>query len=107
MVPDPVAILQVYAERYRTGKIAPHRNPVRARTVKDSLRAIGQTFAGMWADDPCLNRHGTDFSCAPDDDFPVLKGKVTFEDIEDAKKAVAQYNGMDMGMGTALELTSV
>ena len=48
-----------------------------------------------------------DFSCAPDDDFPVLKGKVTFEDIEDAKKAVAQYNGMDMGMGTALELTSV
>lgn len=49
----------------------------------------------------------TDFECMIDDDFPVLKGKVTFEDIESAKKAVAQYNGMDMGMGTSLELVSV
>jgi RNA recognition motif. (a.k.a. RRM, RBD, or RNP domain) len=48
-----------------------------------------------------------DFECSQDEDFPVLKGKVTFEDIESAKKAVAQYNGMDMGMGTALELVSV
>lgn len=49
----------------------------------------------------------TDFECAIDEDFPVLKGKVTFEDIEAAKKAVAQYNGMDMGMGTLLEMSSV
>ncbi len=49
----------------------------------------------------------TEFECAVDDDFPVLKGKVTFEDIESAKKAVEQYNGMDMGMGTALELVSL
>ena len=48
-----------------------------------------------------------DFECSEDEDFPVLKGKVTFEDIESAKKAVAQYNGMDMGMGTSLELSSV
>jgi len=48
----------------------------------------------------------SDFECAESDDFPVLTGKVTFEDIEDAKKAVEQYNGMDMGMGAALELTS-
>ena len=47
------------------------------------------------------------FECEVDDDFPVLKGKVTFEDIESAKKAVEQYNGMDMGMGTSLELASV
>lgn len=47
------------------------------------------------------------FECTQDEDFPVLKGKVTFEDIESAKKAVAQYDGMDMGMGTKLELTSV
>jgi hypothetical protein len=45
--------------------------------------------------------------CTQDDDFPVLKGQVTFEDIETAKKAVAQYNGMDMGMGTLLEMASV
>lgn len=49
----------------------------------------------------------TEFECTQDEDFPILKGKVTFEDIESAKKAVAQYNGMNMGMGTVLELTSV
>lgn len=48
-----------------------------------------------------------EFECQQDEDFPVLRGKVTFEDIESAKKAVAQYHGMDMGMGTTLELTSV
>jgi hypothetical protein len=48
-----------------------------------------------------------DIECTQDDDFPVLKGKVTFEDIESAKKAVEQYNGMDMGMGTLLEMASV
>jgi hypothetical protein len=48
-----------------------------------------------------------EFSCTQDDDFPILKGKVTFEDIESAKKAVAQYDGMNMGMGTTLQLSSV
>ena len=49
----------------------------------------------------------TELECEEDTDFPVLRGKVTFEDIESAKAAVAQYNGMDMGMGTLLEMTSV
>jgi hypothetical protein len=49
----------------------------------------------------------TEFECVQDEDFPILKGKVTFEDIESAKLAVAQYNGMNMGMGTALEMVSV
>ena len=48
-----------------------------------------------------------DIQCEQDDDFPVLRGQVTFEDIESAKKAVEQYNGMDMGMGTLLEMASV
>lgn len=48
-----------------------------------------------------------DFECTPSDDFPILTGFVEFEDIESAKKAVQQYNGMDMGMGTSLELESV
>ena len=48
-----------------------------------------------------------DLECEEDDSFPILKGKVTFEDIESAKSCVAQYNGMDMGMGTLLEMTSV
>ncbi|KAL3925608.1 MAG: hypothetical protein SGILL_000302 [Bacillariaceae sp.] len=49
----------------------------------------------------------SDIQCVQDDDFPVLKGQVTFEDIESAKKAVEQYNGMDMGMGTLLEMSSL
>ena len=48
-----------------------------------------------------------DFECEESEDLPILTGKVTFEDIETAKKAVEQYNGMDMGMGTKLELSSV
>jgi len=48
-----------------------------------------------------------EIECTEDTDFPVLKGKVTFEDLDSAKKAVKQYNGMDMGMGTLLEMTSV
>eukprot|EP00553_Chaetoceros_curvisetus_P007806 CAMPEP_0204613290 /NCGR_PEP_ID=MMETSP0717-20131115/1266_1 /ASSEMBLY_ACC=CAM_ASM_000666 /TAXON_ID=230516 /ORGANISM="Chaetoceros curvisetus" /LENGTH=253 /DNA_ID=CAMNT_0051625657 /DNA_START=38 /DNA_END=803 /DNA_ORIENTATION=- len=48
-----------------------------------------------------------EFECAEDEDFPVLVGTVTFEDVETAKKAIEQYDGMDMGMGQALELESV
>lgn len=48
-----------------------------------------------------------DFECSESEDLPILTGKVTFENLDSAKKAVEQYNGMDMGMGTQLELTSV
>lgn len=48
-----------------------------------------------------------EIECTEDTDFPVLKGTVTFEDLDSAKKAVEQYNGMDMGMGTLLEMTSI
>lgn len=48
-----------------------------------------------------------DFECQQSEDFPILTGTVEFEDLDSAKKAVAQYNGMDMGMGTALELESL
>lgn len=46
------------------------------------------------------------FECVQDEDYPILRGTVTFADIESAKAAVAQYNGMDMGMGTVLEIVS-
>eukprot|EP00566_Odontella_aurita_P021504 CAMPEP_0113548848 /NCGR_PEP_ID=MMETSP0015_2-20120614/13112_1 /TAXON_ID=2838 /ORGANISM="Odontella" /LENGTH=219 /DNA_ID=CAMNT_0000449505 /DNA_START=264 /DNA_END=923 /DNA_ORIENTATION=- /assembly_acc=CAM_ASM_000160 len=48
-----------------------------------------------------------DFECTESEDFPILVGKVTFEDIDTARKAVEQYNGMDMGMGQELEMVSV
>jgi len=48
-----------------------------------------------------------EFDCSEDEDFPVLKGEVKFVDIETAKKAIEQYDGMDMGMGSKLEFVSV
>jgi hypothetical protein len=57
-IQDPIALFQVYIQRYRVGTIAPRGKPVRARTVEDSLRAVGQTFAALGAPDPRLDRHG-------------------------------------------------
>lgn len=48
-----------------------------------------------------------EFDCQENEDFPVLEGKVTFGDIESAKKAIEQYHGMNMGMGDSLEILSV
>ena len=55
---DPIPVLQLFAHRYRTGRIAPRGHPVRARTVEDALRHVAQTLAGVGAPDPRLNRFG-------------------------------------------------
>jgi len=47
------------------------------------------------------------FECSASEDLPILEGIVEFEDLATAQKAVDQYNGMDMGMGTKLEFNSV
>ena len=57
-VADTLPILQVFAQRYRTGALAPHRQPVKSRTVEAALRAVGQTFASVGADDPRYDKHG-------------------------------------------------
>jgi hypothetical protein len=58
-VTDKIKFLQVFAHRVRKGKLA--RNPsghaVRARTVEDYLRSVGQGFASVGAPDP---RHQLD-----------------------------------------------
>lgn len=64
-VPDPMALLQVFCHRYRTGAIAPNRHPVRARTAENALRSVGQTFAAMGTHDPRLTPGGNlDFRLA-------------------------------------------
>jgi hypothetical protein len=55
---DPIVLLQVFAQRYRTGKIAPRGQPVRFRTVEDAIRSVGQTFSSMGTIDPRLTRQG-------------------------------------------------
>ena len=55
---DAIPLLQLFAQRYRTGSLAPGRRCVRARTVEDAVRAVGQAYARMGTPDPRLDRHG-------------------------------------------------
>ena len=52
---DPIALLQIFAIRYRSGAIAPSGGKVRARTVEGAVRAIRQTLASVGAPDPRYN----------------------------------------------------
>jgi len=57
-MPDPIPILQVFAHRYRQGKISPSKSLVRGRMVGNALRAMGQTLAHMGFPDPRLTSSG-------------------------------------------------
>lgn len=58
--PEPLALLQVFAQRYRDGRLAKNKsnNPVRGSTVADALRDIGQTLASVGIPDPRLEPSG-------------------------------------------------
>ena len=49
---DPIPYLQVFAVRYRDGRLAPGGKPVASKTVSDAVRSVGQRFSGMGAKDP-------------------------------------------------------
>jgi hypothetical protein len=55
---DKIALLQVFAHRYRVGILAPSGHTVKARTVEDALRSVGQAFARMGLPDPRLTAGG-------------------------------------------------
>jgi hypothetical protein len=55
---DPVPILQVFGEWYRDGRLAPLKNPVKARTVEDAIRAVGQAHARLGGPDPRRDTFG-------------------------------------------------
>jgi hypothetical protein len=55
---DPIVLLQVFTQRYCTGKIAPRGQPVQSRTVEDAIRSVDQTFSSMGTIDPRLTRQG-------------------------------------------------
>jgi len=55
---DPVPLLLLFAQRLRSGTVSPRRRPMRSRNVEDTLRAVGQAYAGMGAADPRLDVHG-------------------------------------------------
>ena len=57
-ITDPVPYLQIYGARYRDGRIAPRRKPVKSGTVSDAILSISETFTRMGAKDPRFNAHG-------------------------------------------------
>jgi hypothetical protein len=46
-VGDSVVFFQVFGERFRDGRLSPSGKPVKARSVEDAWRKIGQTMADM------------------------------------------------------------
>ena len=55
---DPVPILNVFAQDYQTGNIAPNSRGVRSRTVEDDVQSIGQAIAMLGAKDPRMTSTG-------------------------------------------------
>jgi len=55
---DPILLLQIFAQRYRDGRIAPSGKQVRSRTVEDAVRAVGQGFTRLGSPDPRLTSNG-------------------------------------------------
>lgn len=106
---------EVATERYGKDYKRLLREAEAALTAPPPVKSATLQFSGFPANmgsDACkmtLESLGAiaEFECQESEDFPVLIGKVTFEDIETAKKAVEQYDGMDMGMGSSIEMSSV
>jgi hypothetical protein len=55
---DPDPVLQVFAHRYRDGRIIPRNNDVRSDTVSYAVRAVGQKFARLGAIDIRKDAYG-------------------------------------------------
>jgi len=53
-IEDPIPFLQVFAQRYRNGTIAPRGNVVTAKYVSNVLCSIGQAFSILGTPDPRL-----------------------------------------------------
>ena len=53
-----VPMLMLFAQRYRTGSIAPGYRPVRSRTVEDAVWQISQAFTSVGSPDPRVNAFG-------------------------------------------------
>ena len=62
---DPIPYLQVFAHRYRNGRIQPSGKSVRSGTVQSALRHVGQAYKSMGTRDIRLDATGnTDFRLA-------------------------------------------
>lgn len=108
---DPEGAQQRYGKDYR-GVIRKANEALTAPPPVNSPKIKFAGFPANMGEAGCkmtLEALGAiaDFECEETDDSMSLTGVVTFEDIETAKACVAQYAGMDMGMGNLLEMESV
>ena len=55
---DPVPILNIFVQDYRTGDIAQRSSPVQSHTAEDAVRSIGQALAALGISDPCYGKDG-------------------------------------------------
>ena len=55
---DKIPLLQVFAQRVRSGELAANGNPIRARSTEDYVRLVAQTFLHVGTEDPRLNSAG-------------------------------------------------
>ena len=46
---DPIPYIQVFAARYRDGRLSASGKPVRSSTVEDAIRSIGQAYKAVGA----------------------------------------------------------
>ena len=100
---DPIVLLQVFAERYRTGQLAPGGKPVKSRTVEGALRAVGQAFASVGAPDPRLTATGrTEFRLgrqlrgyAKTDDPPTRVKPIPVQVIHHAANLARQHGSVE------------
>jgi hypothetical protein len=70
---DPLPFLQVFGQRYRQGRFSPCNQPVRAGTVADSIRMMGQTYRQLGTRDFRLDKFTGQF------DFRLQRQLKAFE----------------------------
>jgi hypothetical protein len=56
--PDPIPLLQVFAEHLRSGQLAPSGDPIRSPSVEDYVCSVGQEIASLGALDPRMMVNG-------------------------------------------------
>jgi hypothetical protein len=78
---DPVPILQIFGERYRDGRLAPLKQSVKARTVEDALRAVGQAHARLGVPDPRKDNFGAI-------DFRIQRQIKSYHKVDDPPRRV-------------------
>ena len=49
---NKISIMQVFAQRVRTGEFAANENPIRDRSTEDYARHVAQAFLGVGTPDP-------------------------------------------------------